>query len=367
VTTPVAGTGDDYLYRNGRHGASFSYNFPIQNGEYDVVLHFAETWWGNLKPGGVGSRRFNVDMEGQRKLTEYDIYAQAGGAMRVKQETFRVSVSDDTLNILFSKGSSDLASIKAIEVLPAGSFYRINAGGETVSTSTNQAFLADTYYAHGSVSTKVTVGIEGTQDDALYQTGRHGASFSYGLPTGNGTFEVTLHFAETWWGNLKPGGVGSRRFHVDMEGQRKLTEYDIFQKAGGALRAVKETFQVEVKDGVLNLLFTKGSADLASIKAIELTRYTPAARVAAAPEANSPVRLFPNPVGATLIVQLSFPVREIKATAIRDVRGRTLLINAHKPVGEHQLQVDVSLLPMGVYLLQLQSGHQEQVLKFIKQ
>jgi large repetitive protein len=106
-----------------------------------------------------------------------------------------------------------------------------------------------------------------------------------------------------------------------MEGTRKLTEYDIFQKAGGALRTVKESFLIEVNDGVLNLFFSKGSADLASIKAIELTRHTPGARVAVAPAATSLVRLFPNPVGTTLIVQLSFPVREMKATAIRDARG----------------------------------------------
>jgi hypothetical protein len=72
-------------------------------------------------------------------------------------------------------------------------------------------------------------------------------------------------------------------------------------------------------------------------------------------------------VGTTLRVELSFSVRQIKATAIRDVTGSTLLINAHKPVGQHQLQVDVSLLPRGMYLLHLQSAHQEQVLKFIKQ
>jgi ELWxxDGT repeat protein len=367
VSGPVAGTGDDYLYQTGRHGAVFSYNIPVQNGNYDVVLHFAETWWGNIVEGGVGSRKFNVDIEGERKLTEYDIFSQAGGALRGKQETFRVRVSEDTLTILFSKGSADLASIKAIEVLPAGSFYRINAGGEAITTAINQTFLADTYYAHGSVSTKVTTDIAGTQDDALYQTGRHGSAFSYGLPTGNGTFEVTLHFAETWWGNLAPGGVGSRRFNVDIEGQRKLTEYDIFQKARGALRAVKESFRVEVKDGVLNLFFSKGTADLASIKAIEFAPLTPAARVAAAPAADAPVILFPNPVVNTLTLKVAFPAREIKATAIRDVTSRSWLLNVHQPVGQHHLQVDVSSLQPGLYLLEVQSGRGRQMLKFLKQ
>jgi hypothetical protein len=267
-----------------------------------------------------------------------------------------------------SRGDFDYWVVKlGPETVPSPGQYRINAGGGEYTTVYNQEYQADAYFQGGVVSTPVTTPVAGTGDAYVYRNGRHGAAFSYTLPIRNGEYDVVLHFAETWWGNLAPGGVGSRRFNVDMEGQRKLTEYDIFQKAGGALRAVKETFRVEVKDGVLNLLFTKGSADLASIKAIELTRHTPGARVAVAPEATSSARLFPNPVGTTLAVQLSFPVREIKATAIRNVRGRTLLINAHKPVGEHLLQVEVSLLPRGAYLLHLQSGHQEQVLKFIKQ
>jgi hypothetical protein len=45
-----------------------------------VILHFAELYWGNTKAGGVGSRKFNVDLEGVRKLTEYDIFAKTGGA-----------------------------------------------------------------------------------------------------------------------------------------------------------------------------------------------------------------------------------------------------------------------------------------------
>jgi hypothetical protein len=367
VTTAVAGTGDDYLYQTGRHGASFSYHLPIQSGEYDVVLHFAETYWGNLALGGVGSRRFNVDIEGERKLTEYDIFQQAQGALRVKQETFRVRVHDDTLSILFSKGSSNLASIKAIEVLPAGSFHRINAGGERVITASNQTFLADTYYAEGVVSTRVTQDIQETEEDALYQSGRHGASFSYGLPTGNGTFDLTLHFCETWWGNIKPGGVGSRRFNVDIEGERKLTEYDIYQKASGALRAVKETFRVTVTDGVLNLYFSKGSADLASIKAIELVPASGTNARLAVQATPSPLLLYPNPVQDKLIVQLAFPANQLKATAVIDSRGTVHLTNAHKLVGENQLEIRVGTLPKGMYFLQVEAQQQTKRNNFIKQ
>jgi hypothetical protein len=309
-----------------------------------------------------------VNIEGARKLTEYDIFQRAGGAMRVNQETFRVNVSDDTLHIAFEKGSADLASIKAIEVLPAGSFYRINAGGEAITT-TNQTYLADTYYAHGSVSTRVSQAIEGTTEDALYQTGRHGSAFSYGLPTGNGTFDVVLHFAETWWGNIKPGGVGSRRFNVDIEGKRKLTNYDIFQKAGGALKAVQETLRVDVSDGVLNLYFSSGTANLASIKAIELRPVSPAARVAVEPFGSESLALqvYPNPVQQQLTVELAIPVDQVTGITIRDVTGQVQRVSQPTVVAENQLRVDVSSLKKGLYLLHLQAKPGGQVVKFIKE
>jgi hypothetical protein len=53
-----------------------------------VVLHFAETYFGNTVPGGTGSRQFHVNLEGVRKLTDYDVFAKAKGALRVAQETF---------------------------------------------------------------------------------------------------------------------------------------------------------------------------------------------------------------------------------------------------------------------------------------
>ncbi|HEX8528672.1 MAG TPA: malectin domain-containing carbohydrate-binding protein, partial [Cytophagales bacterium] len=256
----IAGTADDYLYHTGRHGSSFSYHFPTGNGSYDVTLHFAETYWGSAAPGGAGSRKFHVDLEGVRKLTNYDVFARAGGARRAVQETFRVNVADGTLNVVFLKGAADNPAVKAIEVLPAGSGLTINAGDGAFTSSTGRKFSADVYYAAGTVSSIAGGDILNTTDDVLYRNARVGV-FSYGLPSGNGTFDVTLHFAETYWGSRTTGGAGSRRFNVDAEGVRRLTNYDIFAKTGGAMRAVKETIRVTVSDGVLNLFFAKGTAD----------------------------------------------------------------------------------------------------------
>jgi ELWxxDGT repeat protein len=251
---------------------------------------------------------------------------------------------------------------------PAPTAFRINAGGGAYQTETGQRYQADAYFEGGIVSREATGEVAGTGDDYLYQNGRHGAAFRYNIPVGNGEYDVVLHFAETWWGNLVPGGAGSRQFNVSIEGVRKLTEYDIFAKTGKAMTKVQETFRVNVKDGVLNLYFSKGSVDLASVKAIEVRPVVAPAREAAGEAAGEAtlVRLYPNPVSDQLTVRLPFTAGDVKNTSISDAAGRRLQVDGHRPAGDDQLRIDVSALQPGLYLLHLQSGRGEQVVRFVK-
>ncbi|HEX8532343.1 MAG TPA: ELWxxDGT repeat protein, partial [Cytophagales bacterium] len=116
---------------------------------------------------------------------------------------------------------------------PAASSYRINAGGSAHATTDGRAFSADAYFTGGIASVPVAGEVAGTPEDALYRTGRHGTTFAYALPLAPGDYRVVLHFNETYWGNGRSGGVGSRKFNVDLEGVRRLTEYDIFATVGG--------------------------------------------------------------------------------------------------------------------------------------
>jgi ELWxxDGT repeat protein len=368
TTLASGGSGDDYLYQTGRHGSSFSYNFPTGNGSYDVVLHFAETYFGNTAPGGIGSRRFHVNLEGVRKLTDYDVFAKAGGALKATQETFRVNVADGTLTVSFLKGAADNPAIKAIEVLPAGSALTINAGGPAFTTSAGKRFSADVYYASGTVSSIASGDVLNTSDDALYRTARVGV-FSYGLPSGNGTFDVTLHFAETYWGSRATGGVGSRKFNVFVENVKRLSEYDVFAKAGGAMRAVKETVRVTVTDGILNLYFAKGTADNPMLSALEVVAVTAPAKVAAAGEADEagPIRLYPNPVRDKLHVALPFPAQGVRGTAVTDARGTVLLSDGHRVSGENALEIGTGTLPKGLFLLQIHADGGSYTSKFVKE
>jgi ELWxxDGT repeat protein len=119
---------------------------------------------------------------------------------------------------------------------------RINAGGPQYVTTDGRTFLADSYFTGGQPSAVLDNPMDGTEDDSLYLQGRYGTHFGYNLPTGNGTFDVILHFRETYW-NMQagvPGDFNSRRFNVDVEGIRRLTEYSILGATFGQNTFVRE-------------------------------------------------------------------------------------------------------------------------------
>lgn len=113
-TKAIANTTDDTLYNTERYGNPFSYDVPIQNGNYTVTLKFAETFL-----TGPNQRIFSVSAEGATVLSNIDIYA-AAGADSAYDRTFPVTVSDGTLNLTFS-ASVENAKVNAIKVVPASS------------------------------------------------------------------------------------------------------------------------------------------------------------------------------------------------------------------------------------------------------
>jgi uncharacterized protein YaiE (UPF0345 family) len=144
TSTGIHGTTDDALYQSERYGASFGYALPVSNGQYKVVLHFAEIYF-----TATGKRVFDASIEGTKVLDNYDIVARAGGAYTAKTETFTASVSDGVLNINFSSlagdGGVNNAKVAAIEVLSATSTNQVpvaNAGPDkTITLPTNAVSL----------------------------------------------------------------------------------------------------------------------------------------------------------------------------------------------------------------------------------
>ncbi|UOQ68637.1 PKD domain-containing protein [Hymenobacter volaticus] len=117
----IGGTEDDALYQAERYGTAFGYAFPVSSGQqYRVVLHFAEIY-----ATTIGQRVFDVSLEGNKVLDNYDIFKKVGTNVATT-ETFTTTVADDVLNLNFSSlaadGGVDNAKVSAIEV------YRLSQG-----------------------------------------------------------------------------------------------------------------------------------------------------------------------------------------------------------------------------------------------
>jgi hypothetical protein len=107
---PVNGTNDGAMYQSERFGQTFAYAIQVPNGTYTLNLHFAEVFWTQ-----TGQRVFNVDVQGARVLSNYDILQEvAANAPVVK--TFNATVTDGTLTVAFST-VVDNAKVAGIEVL----------------------------------------------------------------------------------------------------------------------------------------------------------------------------------------------------------------------------------------------------------
>jgi chitodextrinase len=102
---PIAGTGDDVLYQSERYdsspsGANLEYSFAVPAGEYEVILHFAETYSGITGPG---QRVFDVAAEGTVAIDDLDIFARVG-ANTALAVAFPVVVTDGNLDLEFLHG-----------------------------------------------------------------------------------------------------------------------------------------------------------------------------------------------------------------------------------------------------------------------
>jgi hypothetical protein len=162
--------------------------------------------------------------------------------------------------------------------------FAVNAGGSDYTATDGTTYVADTNFTGGTTFSTGDGGtpsdpeIGNTDDDTLYQTERYGDPFGYDVGVENGTYEVTLQFAEIYQGvssNDDPGGSDGtneddRLFSASIEGQQVLSTYDIFSEVG-PLNATSKTYTVEVTDGELNLDFA-ATNDNAKISAIRIER-----------------------------------------------------------------------------------------------
>lgn len=114
----LSGRMEDNLLSSERYG-NFSYAIPVAPGRYRLRLHFAETWFDPAQGrGGVGSRKFDVYINGSRVLKEFDILHEAGRSYVpvVKEFAGLLPTPDWHIYVQFDS-RSNFACLNALELL----------------------------------------------------------------------------------------------------------------------------------------------------------------------------------------------------------------------------------------------------------
>jgi hypothetical protein len=112
-TSGVTGAAAQEVYRSERYG-DFTYGITqlTAGAVYKVRLHFAEIYWDN-----AGQRVFNVKLNGQQVLTNFDILATAGGKNKAVVREFTVNADSQGKLTLQFLSVVNYAKVSGIEVI----------------------------------------------------------------------------------------------------------------------------------------------------------------------------------------------------------------------------------------------------------
>jgi hypothetical protein len=243
-----------------------TYTIPNLSGAQSVTLYFAETYL-----SAAGQRLFNVSINGVTVLSNFDIFASAGGANRAIARTFNTTANSSGQVVIQFTAVTENPKINGITVIaggptpttppattppattppattppattpppttPSPTSVAINAGGAATGS-----FVADQYFSGGSTYTN-TATIDMSQiptnppPAAIFNTERYGA-MTYTIPnlTAGKSYTVTLYFAETFL-----SAAGQRLFNVSVNGTTVLSNFDLYASGGGANRAIARSF-----------------------------------------------------------------------------------------------------------------------------
>lgn len=114
-TTGVPNPAPQAVYQSNRYGNNFTYTLGgLKPGAaYAVQLQFAEAYWMS-----AGKRIFNVAINGTTVLSNFDIFAAAGGANKAVEEDFSAIADGNGVITLAFTSDADNAQINGIEVIP---------------------------------------------------------------------------------------------------------------------------------------------------------------------------------------------------------------------------------------------------------
>ena len=255
----IPNTNTPALYQAQRYnvGAPLEYRFAVPNGAYSITLKFAETYF-----TGTGQRVANILINGQTVQPNFDIVAAAGGPNLAIDKTYAVTVANGAIDIQLTSVVEN-PEINALQIVASatggasgnasgGSGFtpiRVRAGGGAITDVNGNVWAADTGFI-GGYTYSDSNSIPNTNTPALYQAQRYsvGAPVEYLFTVPNGTYFVTLKFAETYFTN-----TGQRVANILINGQMVQQNFDIVAAAGGPNLAIDETYSISVTNGMIDI------------------------------------------------------------------------------------------------------------------
>ncbi|MFO0847306.1 MAG: malectin domain-containing carbohydrate-binding protein [Gemmataceae bacterium] len=265
--------------RVGANGGGFTYSIPGLNpgASYTVRLHFAEIVY-----QVTGQRQFDVDINGTRVLTDFDIVDAAGGPNTAYARDFPATADGlGRIVLAFTVGQADVPLVNAIQILSPATVAAapklfIDSGGPAWGDGS----IADTYFTGGVTGNVGNYFVDYYSrtltpvTEPQYQTYRasatanHGDGFTYTLPgfVAGRSYTVRLQFADFTYDY-----AGGRKFNVDINGRRVLTDFDIFAATGNWFTGYSADFDATADaQGRIVVAFTNGSAGVAQVNAIQV-------------------------------------------------------------------------------------------------
>ncbi|MEM7510705.1 MAG: malectin domain-containing carbohydrate-binding protein, partial [Bacteroidota bacterium] len=372
----ISGTADVQLYQSERIGKEISYQIPVEDGEYDMYLHFVETFWTE-----ADRRIIHADVEGQVLFQGYDIFAEAGKNKAIVRSFKGILVEDGVFNFRLY-AAKNVATISAIELVKNNGngglqlqnlqqSVRINVGGDEDKAFGGYIFSRDAFYGPSTAYYSLQEqDITDTNYDELYKSGRQGnpeEALSYDIPVVNGQYELYLHFAEPNPFNTQ---AGQREMLVSLEGEIIDPAIDIAKEKGISTALVKQ-YAISVTDEELNLalLPLSGRSILSAIELLAPNDYEKAlilqpvyANQGLSQEfSNSSLTVFPNPASDQVKVLLEGEWEGDVTLSLRNQLGQEVHRRTYtKEAWIFKEGISLNGLAEGLYWVQLSGGKETQ-------
>jgi uncharacterized protein (DUF2141 family) len=208
---------------------------------------------GTISPSGAvnvssgGTQTFTITPNSGYRIDDVKVDGIPQG--KIASYTFSNVTSNHSIAVTFARLESGPQVV-----------FAVNCAGEQYTDRSGVVYKGDVNFSGGQVYT-TTAAIAGTNDGPLYQSERWG-NFSYNIPVSNGSYWVTLKFAEIYPYAYK----GSRVFDVMIQGVKVISELDVFARVGKN-QAYDVTIPVTVTDGKLTMEFynSRGNAKVNAI------------------------------------------------------------------------------------------------------